>query len=130
MHCFEMQDWLTIRASSTLLTVTQSEHAWLDLSEYRDVVLWTEVKELTINTGGLVSITFTTCPTQDEELFARAVAPFLATPGVTASVVHTDSAPVALARWLRWQLLSSGATAAWDVTFRVWASAAGKGSRR
>jgi|ERR1700722_11958441 len=128
MRCFEMQDWVTIRGASSAsqATTIQSEHQWLDLAKYSDVVLWTEIKEATLGSG-TVDISFETAPSKDESLFSQAVAPFLATAGtVTASVVHRDTATVPLGRWLRWKI-TSGAGTAWDVVFRVWVAAAGGG---
>jgi hypothetical protein len=130
MHCFEMQDWVTIRGASVASsTIAESEHQWLDLSDYRDVTLWTEVKAATIGAGA-VTITFETCPTKDDSMFAVAGTPFSAATGVTVTVVHRDTATVPLARWLRWKITQSGAGQAWDVVFRVWVSAAGKTSGR
>jgi len=129
MRCFEMQDWATIRGGSSIVTTTQSEHQWLDLSEYRDVTVWTEIKEATVGSGS-VSVSFETCPSKDDALFAVAVTAFSAVPGVTVSVVHRDTASVPLGRWLRWKVTQAGAGQTWDVAFRIWVSAAGEKAGR
>jgi hypothetical protein len=128
MRCFEMQDWLTIRGASLASTATiiQGEHAWLDLSDYRDVVVWTEVK----TASGTPNLSFETCASKDEELFAQAVAPYTPVHGtVKVIVVHRDTASIPLATWLRWKLTQAGGSN-WDVTFRVWIAAAGGGPGR
>ena len=131
MHCFEMQDWVTIRGATYVATLSQSEPAWVDLAGYRDVVVWTEVKEMSTTSGATLVLSLQTAPTQDETLFTETVAAFSATPGVTATVIHRDTAGVPIARWLRWQLGGQGSiTSTSDITFRMWIAAAGKGAQR
>ena len=118
MDCFVVQDWVTVRTPSGATSITQSEHAWLDLHDYRDVVLWTEVKEYTPG-GGTSTLTYQTCSSQDDSLFMN-IANIAATVGVTATTVHRATATVPLGRWLRWHLQVSGASSTTDLTFRVW----------
>jgi hypothetical protein len=129
MHCFEMQDWLDIRGSTNVTSTTQNEDGWLDLEGYRDVVVWTEVKEVTSG-GGTVQLTFETSPTKDEAEFGSAVPAFTLAAGVTVSVVHRDTAGLPLARWLRWTITSGTTTMTWDAVFRVWIAAAGRSRRQ
>lgn len=122
MHCFELQPWVTIRGPANVV-ITQGASGWLDLRGYRDIVLWTEVAEVSnVGTGDPATLSYETCPTTDDVLFAAAVAPFLPAPGVQVNVVHRDTAGVPLARWLRWQL-AEAPSSTWDITFRVWVSA-------
>jgi len=116
MHAYILQDWTTIRGSSAVLTMTQEEPGWLDLSPYQDVVFWLDVKEA-LNSP---TITFQTSPSKDDYLFAAVAAgQVMPAAGATAPVVVSAlmyTASVPLARYLRWQITSSGA---WDATFRV-----------
>jgi|SRR5580658_6551661 hypothetical protein len=123
MHCFLLQDWLLVRMPTSTTTITQSEHAWLDLADYRDVVFWYEVKEVS-NGGGTLTIALQTGPSKDEEFFTALVSPTVVV-GAGAIVVHHDWATVPLARWLRWQLIVSGTvTTTPEITFRIWVAVA------
>ena len=125
MDCFELQPWLTIRGMSNIATVVQSEHEWADMSEFRDVVLWTEVA-LVPPGSGTAYVTFETAPSKDETLFQQAVAPFQVQPtngtAVYVSVVHRDLASVPIAQWLRWNISQQGFSPTWSVVFRIWAA--------
>lgn len=119
MHCFDAQPWTTIRTAKAATVVTQSEHLWLDLEEYRDIVLWVEVKEFSAG-GGTLTFALETSPSKDDDLFTA----IISTPAVitvAAVVVHHDWATVPLARWLRWKLTVGGTiTSTPDITFRYW----------
>lgn len=117
MHTFILQDWITTRGNNN--TITQSESEWLDLTQYQDVVVWVDVREMT----GTVTMTLQTAPTKDEAFFAVGT---LATPTLTVGTatitkVLMSGATVPLSRYVRWQLTSAGAP--YDLTFRVMVSA-------
>ena len=117
MHAYLLQDWTTIRGASGVLTITQEEDGWLDLTPYQDVVFWIDAKAST-NTP---TITFQTSPSKDDVMF-QALMPGTSLPSVgftTPAVVSAFmlSASVPVARWVRWQL--AAATGTWDATFRV-----------
>jgi hypothetical protein len=130
MHCFEAQPWTTIRMVKAATVVTQSEHQWLDLAEYRDVVIWIEVKEFSAG-GGTLTFALETSPSKDDGLFTAIISTAAA---VTVAAIprHRDWATVPIARWLRWKLTVGGTvTSTPDITFRYWVAAvSGTGARR
>ncbi len=115
MHCYLMQDFITVRGQSTSLSATQSESSWLDLSMFQDVVAWLDVKEVT----GTVTMAYQTGPTKDDILFQSVTAAFNVAAGLAVTVMLKDTTTTPLSRWLRWQLACTGGTTPWDVTFRV-----------
>lgn len=128
MHSFISQDLVTIRGSSSTTTITQSEHAWLELPEYPNAVAWLDVREITTG-GGTVQIAYQTAPTADESLFvplygpSTLTLPFTPSLGITVSPLLKDLLYAPLARWFRWQLTASGTTSSWDITFRLFVAA-------
>jgi hypothetical protein len=124
MHSYLLQDWITIRGTSTSTVITQGEVGWLDLAPYQDVNFWIDCRE---TVGGSVYLNFQTSPTKEDFLF-QAGAMF----GATAILMGTTTAAsnpwrvlltqaankVPLARYVRWQL-TGPATTPWDVSFRV-----------
>jgi len=136
MDCFLLQDWTTIRGASSppVLSVTQTQAWWMDLSAYQDIVTWLDVREVTGPTGGATGLylDIQTAPTRDDAFFLSMVSsatPFgiaiaaLATP--TVNKLTKELAATPLSRWLRWQINTGGTTptATWDVTFRVFLAA-------
>jgi hypothetical protein len=131
MHSFILQDFITIRGSSITQTVTQSENAWHDLGGYEDLVAWIDIRELSVASGAnTVQFNLQTSPIKDEFLFVNMeTAPLQATLALTAPKVRVitlaqlalSSSPVAipLGKFVRWQLVASGATGTWDATFRI-----------
>jgi hypothetical protein len=132
MHSFVLQDFITIRGTSTTLTISQSESSWLDLGGYEDFVAWLDIREVTPGTGGSnVQFNLQTAPIKDEFLFVNMeTSPFQATQALTAPKVRivtlsqlsiTSSPPttVPLGRFVRWQLLAGATSGAWDTTFRI-----------
>jgi hypothetical protein len=124
MHAYTLQDWTTIRGSSSALTITQEEGGWLDLSPYQDVVFWVDGRSST-NTP---TLTLQTSPSKDDALFMPLAAGVsmpvagMSSPQVVSALMLAAASPnVPLARWVRWQLTAT--TGTWDVTFRVLASA-------
>jgi len=129
MRGFLLQDWVTIRrkeqgGAAPYPTVVQGQPFWLDLSDYRDVVAWLDVRQVGVADAGVnVQVTYQTAPFEDEALFS-AMAPPIAMAngysGLTVTQMLADVSPP-LARYFRWMLSPSGATSApWDITFRVY----------
>jgi hypothetical protein len=123
MKCFLLQDWVDISGPAGT-TVTQSEGGWLDLSGYRDVVAWLDVRQVT-STPNLL---FQTAVTKDDSLFTTAATLRGPGTGVTLTTVLQDTATVPVARWFRWQLQPAGAN--WDLMFRIWLAASCPGRRK
>jgi hypothetical protein len=126
MHSFVLQDFITIRGATTQTTINQSEHEWLDLGPYEDLIAWIDVREIT--TGGATNVQFNlqTAPVKDELLFVNMQAsPLTATGPVTGTnmvqkILLSQNPQVPVGRWVRWQLVLNGtATAAWDAVFRI-----------
>lgn len=121
MQAICAQDWVTVRGSASVATLTQGENAWLDLSAYQDVVAWLDVREFTPTSTNIPAVVYQTSPTQDESLFVPMSAVTVVT-GVTTTVLLKEAMPAntpPLARWFRWQIAVSGGVA-WDLTFRLW----------
>lgn len=121
-----LQDWTTVRGASTVVTITQNESDWLDVSQYQDVTFFLLVRE--VASGGAVAplLKYQTAPLKDERLFtAMASIPLLAAslaaPNVTAVLTSTftTNTAVGLGAWLRWQIVPNGPSSTWDVTFRI-----------
>lgn len=129
MYGYLVQDWLTIRGSSLMLsppTVIQSEADWMSFQPYQDIVFWLEVKSWT--DGGLTSVTldYETAPAKDESLFVK----MITTTAITAPVSRQDKVLLAqnptvpLARWVRWKLTWNGtSTSEYGLCFRIHAAA-------
>lgn len=133
---FELQPWVTIRANASgpapwpaVLSVTQDEGGWVDLSRFADAAFWVEVAEVTQPTGGTVQLTIESSPSPDEVLFKPVAQPVNVAPltdpttsGTIPLLVRTARTPttVPLSRWTRWRLsVTAGSSGAWDVTFRI-----------
>jgi hypothetical protein len=129
MYSYILQDWVTLRGSSTVTVLGQGESEWLDLTGGEDIVIWLDVKEVS-PTSGVVTFSYQTAPTKDADLFQGMVtSQSITVPGITATVVLKDSAAVPLAKWLRWQVQVTSASA-WDVTFRILCAVNATGSNR
>jgi len=125
-----LQDYVTIRGAGTQ-AIIQSEGGWLDLSGYQDVVFWLEIKEYTVS-GTTITVSFQTAANRDESSFVTigsVAKDGTGSPGVSVTSVLKDSANSPLARWVRWTSQNSGASA-WDITFRLWLTAARIGRGR
>lgn len=130
MYGFMLQDWTMVRLAFDVPAITQGETDWSDLREYRDLVLWLEVRELSLASGitGVV-FNYETSPTRDEPLFiAAATSSTLTGPLATAEtkkVILAANPTVPLARWLRWKIATTGAGSSGNSTivFRIAAAA-------
>lgn len=111
-----LQDWTTIRGGAGE-PVIQSAHDWLDLGGYRDVVFFTQISDYD-DGGGTQALTFDTAPTTDEDTFETIVTmdPSVEGTGTNVKVERYEDEAKPLARWVRWQIVSS---AAYLITFRV-----------
>jgi hypothetical protein len=127
MHSFVLQDWNTIRGGSSIATVTQSEHQWLSLDGYQDLLAWIDVREFTGGGQNTVTFNLQTAPLKDEVLFSTmeptplAVTQALTVPSVRKVVLAVSSTwTVPLGRFVRWQLVTAALpSSSWDVTFRI-----------
>lgn len=138
MHCFLFQDWVTLRGSTAVQTILQSEDGWLDLESYQSAVFWVDVRECTGPTGSTTSPTglfvdFQTSPVLDDAYFTSMVnstggvpllAPTIFGGPLVQRALYTQSY-TPLAKYLRWFVNTNGATptATWDVTMRIWVAA-------
>lgn len=125
MHGFVLQPWLTVKGTTTLTTLTQSEAGYLDLAPFEDYVAWIEVDELTATGVTTPTLWLETAPLKEEALFAPTGASQTSVTlaiGVT-TVKNILNAQVAtqipLARFLRWRIEMTGASAIWSATFQV-----------
>jgi hypothetical protein len=120
MHSFIFQDWITVRTSGAITSVTQDEAQYLDLAGYQDLVFWLDVRE---NSGTNLAIAYQTSPTKDDSFFQDMVTAVTmtaaATPTVTKALLASATCPIA--RWLRWKVYTSSGTL--SATFRVIAAA-------
>lgn len=66
---FLMQKWITVRATSPVLSVTQEDAGWRDLGTFADAAFWVEVGEVTPLSGGTVELVIESSPTFDEVNF-------------------------------------------------------------
>jgi len=113
MHSFVLQDWITIRGSTTT-PVNQGEVGWLDLAPYEDIQFWFDVREFT----GAITFNFQTAPIKEEILFQTMLTGTVALIGSLSNpYVNRITATTPLARYVRWQLVGPAST--WDTTFRV-----------
>jgi hypothetical protein len=133
MHGFVLQDWVTIRGASTIGTITQSEHEWLDLSGYEDLIAWVDIREVLLANNTYVQFNLQTAPIKDEYLFVNmessplTVSAALTAPSIRKIIMAAPTTPnVPLGTWVRWQLTTSNGTSVnnvWDATFRILACA-------
>lgn len=118
MDAVLLQDFTTARASNASPSIIQSAHAWVDLGDYEDIQISTDIRAVT----GALSLKFETSPTRDENAFTSLFPAFTVATGTRTDLVPTFLASVAPARFLRWNLtLTAGASG--DATFRIWIAA-------
>lgn len=98
----------------------------MGFSSFQDIVFWIDVREVT----GTVTMALQTSPTKDDALFQTLSNCLMTTVVVTTPWAPSNILPkailaanpgVPLATWVRWTL--SSASASWDCTFRILASA-------
>lgn len=112
-----LQDWVTVRGSTSGTVVTQPVSGYADLAPYQDVVAFLEVSDV----SGTPAMKFETAPTDDDNLFQNMDgSTFAPSVGVTTKIYRYSAATVPLARFMRWKVPS--AAGAWSLTFRVWLS--------
>jgi hypothetical protein len=122
MHTFLLTDWLTVRGNAATVTqITQEQSQWLDLTPYSSAFFWLDCRGVT---GTGVKMTIDTAPCLDEELFSPLVASFALAASQSPVLLYAGVPGVSiLARYVRWRLTTTGASGAWDATFRIWAGA-------
>ena len=114
-----LQSWTTLAGTSSILSVPQSAHDYLDIGEHEDLTFYLDVRRLT---GG-VTLSYETSPTAEDSGFLSIIRPF----AITATGLRVDNAFFAFAatpaaRFVRWRLTNTGGVS-WNVTFRIWVAA-------
>ena len=71
MYSLLLQDWVTIKGTAAVASITQSELAWLDTSSFLDLVTWLQVSETT--PGVTLYCAYQTAPTKDDARFTAGV---------------------------------------------------------
>lgn len=128
-----LQDWVTLQGQTgSVKPITQSEPFWLDLKQFRDVVVWMEVQQAgaPLDAGINTLISYQVAPARDEALFTPSAGPFVMSQGVTVTQMLATFSP--LGRFLRWSLSPSAATVngPWEATFRLFVALNRPGSAR
>jgi len=115
---FMLQNWVTISGGAGA-AVTQAEDGYLDLENFRDIVVYPEFSFIT----GSSTLTIQTSPITDSAMFST-MATFAPSGFGQQTPVTTQfaSASVPLARWIRWRLTNASA---WSATFRIWVRVTG-----
>jgi hypothetical protein len=126
MRGYVLQDWVTIRGSSSTLSVAQPTSDYLDLGPFEDAVVWLEVSEVTTGGVSFLSMAFESAPIREDAFFTAqgGYAPTIAiAEGVAVAPIVLDDLPIGqlpIARWLRWKITSpGGGGSSWSVTFRA-----------
>jgi hypothetical protein len=114
-HVKVLQEWTTIKVPVSE-NVAQDEAGWLDLTDYDDIVIWSQVRTST----NITSMAIETSPTKDDGWFTSMATPSVSaasTPVVTKNIFASATTP--LARFVRWKITASaGGTG--EITFRIW----------
>jgi hypothetical protein len=128
MYGYVLQDWITVRGSTTQVFI-QNESDWIGFSSFQDIAFWIDVREIT--SAGTLTLNLQTAPTKDDVLFQPLVTaitmavtspPPLIVAGAVPKAILSSSPLNPLATWVRWTLTNSVAST-WDATFRILASA-------
>jgi len=115
-----LTDWVTLRAnSSSVITITQGEEAWLDVGDYEDAIFYLDVREVTA--ANTVNLYYQTSPSKEDASFVNIYSIALtptATTQTTQRVLAKYSA-VPIARYVRWQIAGLAGTGTFDATLRI-----------
>lgn len=115
-----MQDWITIRGTSSTTPVAMSQSDWLMTAPFQDISFYLDVREV----AGPVAVKFETAPSRDDaqgsSLFVAMASLSVSTVGQTVTNVYAANANFPVSHWTRWSLTGPGS--AWDITFRVMAA--------
>lgn len=124
---FLLQPWITVRATSPVLSVVQQDCGWVDLATFADAAFWVELGEVSPPAGGTLSLTIESSPTWDEVNFRPVAPPLLlarasgpdgaVVPQLIRCVRTPNTAP--LSRWTRWRLTASSSATSWAATVRI-----------
>lgn len=128
MRTIVLQDWITVRGTVTLGTITQTPSSWVDLRGYDDVVLFLDVREVTA-TSGTMNMSYMTAPTKDTTALRVLLPTFALSASSTPRVdrVLAAYAGIPIARYICWQTLNAGTSGPWDATFRLRAAVSAPG---
>ena len=117
-----LQDWTTVHVTGTAGTVKQSEPTWVDVGDYRDIVLWLETRGVLIPALQSVQLYYETSPTKDDGLFSTLAsqASLAANTRYIDKVLEASNPSVPLSKWVRWRLAVTGSPSTeWGATFRI-----------
>ncbi len=98
-HAALYQDWVTVQGAAAQVA-TQAGSDWLDISDYRDVVVYITTKSV----SGAPTLKMQTSPSLDEELFSTIASQVLEANQEYTFVVRYETATTPPAKYLRWQL--------------------------
>lgn len=118
MEAILWQDWLTIRGTS--YGTTQSENAYLDVSDFEGLTIFLDVREV----GANATITFQTAPSKQDSAFVSLFSAVSVAAGNAALTYRLPGtyALVPPLNWLRW-------VTAFEMTFRIWVAGYAYGPR-
>ena len=106
---------LALGASVSPLTITQGADRWPEVPTVADAVFYLDVRD---PGSGTATILYQTAPRREDASFATMLSvPITPTTTTRADAVLGASAPIPMAKYLRWQLGFIGAD---SVTFRLW----------
>lgn len=108
------QDWMTLKGRSASDVVVMPAMRYADLLHAVDVIFHTEISNSSGTDG---TIHYQTAPTPDDALFEDAATVLFTASSPDATIVRFASASTPISRYVRWKLTAS---AAWEITFRVW----------
>jgi len=120
-HARKLQGWITIRGPNGG-TATQDADDWLDLEDYDDIVVWSQMTEA----SNIMSLEIETAPVGETEAFTTMVSlPVAVTTTPVVDRLDAGSTTNPLAKHLRWKCVGR-IGGAFSLTFRVWIVASGR----
>jgi hypothetical protein len=118
-HSILLQDWTTVRGSTTSTVVSQPVNGYADMTAFRNWVAYVDVSDA----SGSPSMALETSPTADNTFFISFDGTlFSPSVGVTTKISRYAGSYLPVARFLRWRI-SSSSSAPWSASFRIIVSA-------
>lgn len=125
MYGFVLQDWVSVKSLTSAAPIIQNESDWLGFSSFADIAFWIDIRAFSTSTGTLL-LELQTSPTKDDGLFKtmNSVSPVVVGTPISPipKTLLASNPAVPLATWVRW-IITPSASATWDITFRILASA-------
>jgi hypothetical protein len=118
MDSYLLQPWATISLNPSLSAFNQDADASLDLGPFSDGAFWIDASNVVAG-GGSPTLAIQTSPSLDEAYFTAISAPLVLSSLSSSTPVVIRPTTTPLARYVRWQLNSGGASSAWGATFRI-----------